>query len=71
MLAALAELIENPVIGPVDACLAKLSALAKIGVDEISVAYNNGAFEQMERVGTEIIPALVAAPAGAATNGST
>jgi hypothetical protein len=48
----------------VDHCLGKLQALAEIGVDEVSVAYNNGLFEQMERVGAEIVPALAAlAPA--------
>jgi alkanesulfonate monooxygenase SsuD/methylene tetrahydromethanopterin reductase-like flavin-dependent oxidoreductase (luciferase family) len=45
-------------------CLRKLAALSEIGVDEVSVAYNNGAFDQMDRVGSEIIPALTAAPAG-------
>lgn len=66
------ELIDDfAIAGPTAECLAKLSALAEIGVDEVSVAYNNGAFEQMERVGAEIIPALAAPPAGAAKNGST
>jgi len=44
--------------GPAGHCLAKLEALAQIGVDEVSVAYNNGAYQQMERVGSEIVPAL-------------
>jgi alkanesulfonate monooxygenase SsuD/methylene tetrahydromethanopterin reductase-like flavin-dependent oxidoreductase (luciferase family) len=58
------ELIDDfAIAGPVDACLEKLSALSEIGVDEVSVAYNNGAFEQMNRVGSEIIPALAALPA--------
>lgn len=53
------ELVDDfAIAGPVDHCLRKLHALAEIGVDEVSVAYNNGSFEQMERVGTEIIPAL-------------
>jgi hypothetical protein len=39
-------------------------------VDEVSVAYNNGAFEQMDRVGSEIIPALPASSADASTDGS-
>jgi alkanesulfonate monooxygenase SsuD/methylene tetrahydromethanopterin reductase-like flavin-dependent oxidoreductase (luciferase family) len=53
------ELVDDfAVAGPVDHCLSKLRALAAIGVDEVSVAYNNGAFEQMERVGNEIVPAL-------------
>lgn len=60
------ELVDDfAIAGPVDLCLAKLNALAEIGVDEVSVAYNNGAFEQMDRAGREIIPALIAAPAGA------
>lgn len=58
------------IAGPVDSCLEKLAALAEVGVDEVSVAYNNGAFEQMDCVGSEIIPALVASGAGAATDGS-
>ena len=59
------ELIDDYAIaGPADHCLRKLAVLAEIGVDEVSVAYNNGAFDQMDRVGSEIIPALTAAPAG-------
>jgi 5,10-methylenetetrahydromethanopterin reductase len=66
------ELINDfAIAGPVEACREKLAALAEVGVDEVSVAYNNGAFEQMDRVGSEIIPGLVASSAGAATDGST
>jgi alkanesulfonate monooxygenase SsuD/methylene tetrahydromethanopterin reductase-like flavin-dependent oxidoreductase (luciferase family) len=66
------ELIDDfAIAGPVSACLQKLRALAEIGVDEVSVAYNNGAFEQMELVGSEVIPALAAPPAGARTDGRT
>jgi 5,10-methylenetetrahydromethanopterin reductase len=55
------ELVDDfAIAGPVDHCLQKLHALAEIGVDEVSVAYNNGSFEQMERVGSEIVPALAA-----------
>lgn len=55
------ELVDDfAIAGPVDHCLEKLRALADIGVDEVSVAYNNGMFEQMERVGSEIVPALAA-----------
>jgi alkanesulfonate monooxygenase SsuD/methylene tetrahydromethanopterin reductase-like flavin-dependent oxidoreductase (luciferase family) len=65
------ELIDDfAIAGPVSACLQKLRALAEIGVDEVSVAYNNGAFEQMKFVGSEIIPALAAPPAGARTDWS-
>lgn len=53
------ELVDDfAIAGPVEHCLAKLRALAEIGVDEVSVAYNNGSFEQMKRVGDEIVPAL-------------
>jgi alkanesulfonate monooxygenase SsuD/methylene tetrahydromethanopterin reductase-like flavin-dependent oxidoreductase (luciferase family) len=53
------ELVDDfAIAGPVDHCLNKLRALAEIGVDEVSVAYNNGLFEQMDRVGDEIVPAL-------------
>ena len=37
--------------------------LAELGVDEISCAYLNGAFDQMALVGQEIIPALAKARA--------
>jgi 5,10-methylenetetrahydromethanopterin reductase len=46
--------------GPPEKVIEKLHALAALGVDEVSVAYLNGQFEQMERVGREIIPALAA-----------
>lgn len=60
------ELIDDfAIAGPVEHCLHKLEALTEIGVDEVSVAYNNGAFEQMELVANKIIPALAATPAGA------
>jgi alkanesulfonate monooxygenase SsuD/methylene tetrahydromethanopterin reductase-like flavin-dependent oxidoreductase (luciferase family) len=53
------ELVDDfAIAGPVDHCLKKLEALAAVGVDEVSVAYNNGSFDQMERVGAEIVPAL-------------
>jgi alkanesulfonate monooxygenase SsuD/methylene tetrahydromethanopterin reductase-like flavin-dependent oxidoreductase (luciferase family) len=59
------ELIDDfAIAGPAEDCLAKLRALADIGVDEVSVAYNNGELEQMERVGREIIPALATQTAG-------
>lgn len=55
------ELVDDfAIAGPAEHCLKKLEALAVIGVDEVSVAYNNGSFEQMERVGAEIVPALAA-----------
>jgi hypothetical protein len=39
-------------------CIEKLRLLADLGVDEVLVAYLNGEFEQMERVGREIVPSL-------------
>jgi alkanesulfonate monooxygenase SsuD/methylene tetrahydromethanopterin reductase-like flavin-dependent oxidoreductase (luciferase family) len=53
------ELLDDfTLAGPRDKVLAKVRELADIGVDEISCAYLNGAFEQMTLVGREIIPAL-------------
>jgi 5,10-methylenetetrahydromethanopterin reductase len=46
------------IAGPPEKCIEKLRLLADLGVDEVSVAYLNGEFEQMERVGREIVPAL-------------
>jgi len=58
------ELVDDfAIAGPPQKCVEKLRALAALGVDEVSVAYLNGQFEQMDRVGREIIPALVALPA--------
>ena len=38
----------------------RVGLLFRLGIDEISCAYLNGAFQQMETVGREIIPATVA-----------
>jgi alkanesulfonate monooxygenase SsuD/methylene tetrahydromethanopterin reductase-like flavin-dependent oxidoreductase (luciferase family) len=38
----------------------RVSHLFELGIDEISCAYLNGAYEQIETVGREIIPATVA-----------
>jgi len=38
--------------------------LEALGIDEISCAYLNGEFEQMERVGREIIAPLAGAGSG-------
>lgn len=46
------------IAGPAEKCIARIEELGKLGVAEISSAYLNGRFEQMERVGREIIPAL-------------
>jgi len=51
------------IAGPADKCLAKLRALADVGVDEVSTAYLNGQQEQIARVGREIVPRLAALPA--------
>lgn len=57
------ELIDDfAVTGPAERCLERIRELAELGVGEISAAYLNGRVEQMERVGREIIPALL--PAG-------
>lgn len=58
------ELVDDfAIAGPPEKCIGKLRALADLGVDEVSVAYLNGEFEQMDRVGREIIPALAQLPA--------
>ena len=49
--------------GTPDKVRARARELAELGVDEISCAYLNGAFDQMALVGQEIIPALAKARA--------
>jgi alkanesulfonate monooxygenase SsuD/methylene tetrahydromethanopterin reductase-like flavin-dependent oxidoreductase (luciferase family) len=51
------------IAGPAEKCLARIGELAELGVDEVSAAYLNGRFEQMELVGTQIVAALAGAPA--------
>ena len=52
------ELVDDfAIAGPVDKCLAKIEELAELGVDEVSAAYLNGRFEQMELVGTSLLGA--------------
>jgi 5,10-methylenetetrahydromethanopterin reductase len=46
--------------GPEAKVRERVARLYELGIDEISCAYLNGAFEQMETVGREIIPATVA-----------
>jgi alkanesulfonate monooxygenase SsuD/methylene tetrahydromethanopterin reductase-like flavin-dependent oxidoreductase (luciferase family) len=48
--------------GDADKVRAKVRELFALGVDEISCAYLNGAFEQIALVGREIIGVTVAAP---------
>ena len=48
------------IAGSADHCLARIRELRELGVAEISSAYLNGAFEQIERVGREIIKPLTA-----------
>lgn len=58
------ELVDDYAIaGSAEKCLAKARELEALGVDEISCAYQNGAFDQMDRVGREIIAPLAAAGA--------
>jgi alkanesulfonate monooxygenase SsuD/methylene tetrahydromethanopterin reductase-like flavin-dependent oxidoreductase (luciferase family) len=53
------ELVDDfAIAGSPAHCLAKLRELAGLGVWEVSSAYYNGRFEQIERVGAEIVPAL-------------
>ena len=55
-----AELIDDwAIVGPPEACLPRLRGLADLGVDEYSHAYLNGQFDQLERIGGEIIPELL------------
>jgi alkanesulfonate monooxygenase SsuD/methylene tetrahydromethanopterin reductase-like flavin-dependent oxidoreductase (luciferase family) len=52
------------IAGTAEKCLAKVHELEALGIDEISCAYLNGEFEQMERVGREIIAPLAGAGSG-------
>jgi 5,10-methylenetetrahydromethanopterin reductase len=53
------ELVDDfALAGPSERVLAGARTLAGLGVDEISCAYLNGAFDQMELVGRAIIPTL-------------
>jgi alkanesulfonate monooxygenase SsuD/methylene tetrahydromethanopterin reductase-like flavin-dependent oxidoreductase (luciferase family) len=55
------ELLDDfTLAGPADKVRERVGRLFELGIDEISCAYLNGAFEQMETVGREIIPATVA-----------
>ena len=56
------ELVDDfAIAGPAERCLEKLRELTRLGVDEVSTAYLNGRFEQMERVRDLIVPALAEA----------
>jgi 5,10-methylenetetrahydromethanopterin reductase len=53
------ELIDDfAIAGPAARCLEKIHELGRLGVDEVSTAYLNGRFEQMERVRDMIVPTL-------------
>jgi hypothetical protein len=55
------ELLDDfTLAGPAGKVRQCVDRLFELGIDEISCAYLNGAFEQMETVGREIIPATVA-----------
>lgn len=49
------------IAGSAEKCLAKVRELEALGIDEVSCAYQNGAFDQMDRVGREIVAPLAAA----------
>ena len=51
------------IAGPAERCLDKIRELSELGVDEVSTAYLNGRFEQMELIGRAIVPALQGAAA--------
>jgi alkanesulfonate monooxygenase SsuD/methylene tetrahydromethanopterin reductase-like flavin-dependent oxidoreductase (luciferase family) len=53
------ELIDDYAIaGSAEKVRAKVERLLELGIDEISCAYHNGTFEQMERVGRDVITPL-------------
>jgi alkanesulfonate monooxygenase SsuD/methylene tetrahydromethanopterin reductase-like flavin-dependent oxidoreductase (luciferase family) len=53
------ELIDDfALAGSADRVRARVGALIDLGVDEISCAYQNGAFDQIDRVGREVIAPL-------------
>jgi 5,10-methylenetetrahydromethanopterin reductase len=53
------ELVDDfAIAGPAERCLERVRELGRLGVDEVSTAYLNGRFEQMERVREAIIPAV-------------
>ena len=54
------ELIDDfAIAGPPAKCLAKIRELADLGVSEVSAAYLNGKLEQIDHVGSEVIPAAM------------
>jgi alkanesulfonate monooxygenase SsuD/methylene tetrahydromethanopterin reductase-like flavin-dependent oxidoreductase (luciferase family) len=58
------ELVDDfALAGPAEKVLAKVRELFELGIDEVSCAYQNGAFAQIERVGREIIAAVATTPA--------
>jgi alkanesulfonate monooxygenase SsuD/methylene tetrahydromethanopterin reductase-like flavin-dependent oxidoreductase (luciferase family) len=58
------ELVDDfAIAGSVERCLEKIRELGRLGVAEVSTAYLNGRFEQMELIGRTVVPALQAAPA--------
>jgi alkanesulfonate monooxygenase SsuD/methylene tetrahydromethanopterin reductase-like flavin-dependent oxidoreductase (luciferase family) len=53
------ELVDDfAIAGSAERCLEKLRQLERLGVDEVSTAYLNGRFEQMEHVRAAVLPAL-------------
>jgi 5,10-methylenetetrahydromethanopterin reductase len=43
------------IAGPAERCLEKIGQLAELGIDEVSIAYLNGRFEQMESIGKTLL----------------
>src|SRR2546430_1744879 len=55
------ELIDDfAITGPAGRCLERIRELEELGVSEISAAYLDGRLEQLECVGSCIVPALAA-----------
>jgi 5,10-methylenetetrahydromethanopterin reductase len=56
------EMIDDfAIAGPPEHCVAKLAGLGQVGVGEVAVGFFNGEFDQLERVGAEVISRLVVA----------
>jgi alkanesulfonate monooxygenase SsuD/methylene tetrahydromethanopterin reductase-like flavin-dependent oxidoreductase (luciferase family) len=53
------ELVDDfAIAGSTERCLERIRQLEALGVEEISTAYLNGKLDQMDRVGSQIIPAI-------------
>jgi hypothetical protein len=57
------ELVDDfTICGPAGACREKIELLAGLGIWEVSPAYFNGRFDQLELIGREIIRPLATPP---------